>query len=189
MAGVSPPQVALLRVGTATGRLRGVDLIFAGKGGVSPTFCRYSQCTRSSGPVWERGTAGNRLAVPWSSNIVPCPRRCKPTAPGDSSSRPGSVSSLLGTCLPDPGASKSLPALLLAARLQPRLPFTGISGTSQPGVPKQLHPSPFPEYKCHRGGSHCVPGEDGGDRAGPPSPLPDEAPGGTASPWLAAVPF
>lgn len=161
MTGVSPPWVALRGVGTTTSHSRGVDLSFAGEGGVFPTFCRYPQHLGAamgeepSGCAWEQQScplspslraysSWKLLLVLWL-HLIP---------PGD----------------PFPG--KSLPALLLAARLQPKLPFPGISGTSQPGVPKQLHPSPFPEYKCHRASSHRIPGEDGGDREGPSSPVP-----------------
>lgn len=113
--------------------------------------------------------AANHLALPRSSNIVPCPCHCKPTAPGSCSSHPGSVSSLLGTCLPDPGASKSLPASLLAARLQPRLPVPGTCGTLQPSQSTSAT-VPAPAVSLHR-----TEGTEQGSQ------------GGLASPWLAAV--
>jgi len=114
-----------------------------GRGG-SRRFLRVggcSQCTHSSERAREGlGTAWLCLGAARSS-LVPVPM-----APGSSSSPGGSVSSLPGIRLPDPGAGKSLPALLLAVRLQPGLPFPGTSGTSRLGVPRLgvLHPSQSP---------------------------------------------
>lgn len=175
-ARVSPPRVALPCVGTTAGPLRGADLILAGKRGVfPPLFAGAPSASQFLGAGTGEGDGGEPAGCALEQQR--CPHRCKPTAPGGSSSRGGSVSSLPVTRLPDPGAGKSLPAILLAAKL----PFPGTSGTSQPGVPEQLRPSPFLEFKCHRVSSHRVPGEDRGDRRG--------SRGGTGEPLAACRPF
>ncbi|XP_063215085.1 rap guanine nucleotide exchange factor 3 isoform X3 [Chroicocephalus ridibundus] len=101
-------------------------------------------------------------------------------APGNSSSPGGSVSSLLATCFPHPGAGKSLPALSLPQASSPGCRSLASAGHRSPASPSSsvLHLPRVQVPPCHH-----VPGEDGGDRAGPLTPpLPGEAPGGDGKP-------
>jgi len=128
------------------------------------------------------GGAGNRLAVPRSSEVVPCPRAygswklllawwLRLIPPGDPFAR--------SRCRKIP--SSSAPCREAPARAP--VPWHQRDVTAR--RPQARRPSPFPESKCSR----RVPGGDGGARVGPPSPpSPRRLPGGSASPWPAAVP-
>ncbi|XP_074420969.1 rap guanine nucleotide exchange factor 3 isoform X4 [Larus michahellis] len=163
-------------MGTTAGCLRGAELIFAGEGGGFPTFCRCLLLRAGMGEADGGEPSGCALEQQY------CPL-------SPSLQAYGSWKLLLawwlhlippGNLFPSSRCRQIPPSSFFATSLQPRLPFPGISGTSQPGVPKQLRPSPSQSTSATVS-PRSWRGRRGQSRS-PDPPLPGEAPGGDGKP-------